>query len=121
MQQQTNSPARRAEFAGYAALRGAVDIIEHHRGAPSPEMMRALATQVRSAYDQIMQPDPVRERIEFVLLAIRQSTRATSTVILGRQRDTVTVTDNHLYSWAITEIHRLGAGDAPNPPAGDEE
>lgn len=95
-------------FRALAPLRGVLHALEAIREPPSPELLRELSKNVRSALDQLVAPDPLRERMEFVLLAIRTATslkRVSGVNDITATR--VTIHDLPLYNWAMEQVHHL--------------
>lgn len=100
--------AQPPHFHALAPMQGVLHALEAARGTPSPEFLRELAKNVRSALDQLLAPDPLRERMEFVLLAIRTSTEVKKVVGANGQITTrVIVRDLELYNWSMEQVHHL--------------
>gem|GEM_PF-3500486 len=77
-------------------------------GKPSAEMMDAIGSAVKSARDVLFTSDPLTRRIEFLFLAVRESTTVTETLGTdGKTYTTVKVRDRDLYNYAMTGIHKL--------------
>jgi len=93
-----------------AHLGGALMIIASasKNGKPSAEMMDAIGSAVKSARDVLFTSDPLTRRIEFLFLAVRESTTVTETLGTdGKTYTTVKVRDRDLYNYAMTGIHKL--------------
>lgn len=104
----TELDAHPPHFHALAPMQGVLHALEASRGTPSPEFLRELAKNVRSALDQLLAPDPLRERMEFVLLAIRTSTRVKKVVGINMVETTrVQIRDLELYNWAMEQVHSL--------------
>ena len=93
-----------------AHLTGALHLIASasKSGKPSAEMMLAIGSAVKSARDVLFNSDPLSRRIEFLFLAVRESTTVTET--LGNDSKvytTVKVCDRDLYNYAMSGIHKL--------------
>ena len=77
-------------------------------GRPSAEMMDAIGSAVKNARDVLFNSDPLTRRIEFLFLAVRESTVVTeSPGVDGKTYTTVKVRDRDLYNYAMTGIHKL--------------
>jgi hypothetical protein len=95
-------------FHALAPLRGVLHALEAIREPPTPELLRELSKNVRSALDQLVAPDPLRSRMEFVLLAIRTSTEVKKVIGINEVPTTrVIVKDLELYNWAMEQVHHL--------------
>ena len=93
-----------------AHLGGALMIIASasKNGKPSAEMMDAIGSAVKSARDVLFTSDPLTRRIEFLFLAVRESTVVTeSPGVDGKTYTTVKVRDRDLYNYAMSGIHKL--------------
>lgn len=91
-------------------LEGVLTVLDNRSKRPTAEVIQTVRTMVREALDVLQEPDATKRRVEFILLAISQSTR-----IVERKRGAGTVrlariVDPTLYHWAIDDIHRLAAG-----------
>lgn len=91
-------------------LKGVLTVLDNRGKRPTTEVLRAVGEMVRNALEVLQEPDPTRRRVEFILLAISQSTR----IVERKRGDGVVrlarITDPTLYHWAIDDIHRLAAG-----------
>lgn len=77
------------------------------KGKPSVELMAWVEENIKSARDVLLEPDPVRQRAFLIVIAVRQSTRVESRKVAGVMKDFVYITDRALYSWAVSESHRM--------------
>jgi hypothetical protein len=99
---------KRSEENAAGHLRGALHLIEKNKGKPSAELLESIKGLVRNAVEVLKEPDPLKQQIAFVLLAIRESTHVSHhTSEAGRTVTKVTIIDQILYAWAIGEIHKI--------------
>lgn len=92
-------------------LKGALSVLENRSKQPASTVIAQVHALVRDAIDVLQEPDPLKQRIGFVLLAIQQSTTVKS---YQRGSKTVRITrivEPELYHWAMAEVHAI-AGNA---------
>ena len=105
-----DKPSDKIWLTAEAHLGGALQLIASasKNGKPSAEMMLAIESSVKSARDVLFNNDPLTRRIEFLFLAVRESTTVTETLGTdGKTYTTVKVRDRDLYNYAMTGIHKL--------------
>ncbi|WP_315386616.1 hypothetical protein [uncultured Stenotrophomonas sp.] len=88
-------------------LQGVLLVLDNRSGRPTAEMLANVREMVGDALSVMQEPDPVKQRIGFVLLAIQQSTQVAIKEVRGKRLTRVTVIDQPLYHWALEEIHAL--------------
>lgn len=74
---------------------------------PTAELLSTLRRMVSDALAVMQEPDPTKQRVAFVFLAIQQSTEVAVRVVRGKEITRMTVIDQLLYHWALHEIHAL--------------
>jgi hypothetical protein len=103
-------------------LLGAAAQLESFDSPPSPEVLRQIASNVRSAAEQLRKPDPYHERMEFALLAFCRSSEPPEPDPFGVIGDKpLRVIDAELHNWAAHEIHRLRGWEPPTPANGTRQ
>ncbi len=90
-----------------AQLRGVLHVLENRRREPMSEVLQTVGTMVRDALAVLQEPDPLRRRIEFVLLAIQQSTEVRQFTRNGKVLTRVRVVELDLYNWALAQVHDM--------------
>lgn len=98
--------ARKVEHPAAATLRGALYTLERSQKM-TPELYKALGDAIRTATDMVLRPDPLTERTNFVILALRQSSSYTAKMVRGKLIERVSVNDLSLYNWAMSQIHTV--------------
>lgn len=88
-------------------LQGVLSVLDNRTKRPTAEMLGTIREMVGDAIAVLMEPDPLRKRIGFVLLAVQQSTQVNVREVNGKRITRVTVIDQPLYHWALEEIHSL--------------
>ena len=95
-------------------LSGILHLLNEHKGKPSKELLEQIQTSVKSAVDALLEHDELKQKIAFILIAIKQSTNVKivnvhnpATGKFDKPRTRVTVIDATLYEWAIHRIHTL--------------
>jgi hypothetical protein len=90
-----------------ASLRGALYLIENAKRRPTAEFINEVRSLITDAVDVLQQPDPMKQRIGFILLAFQQSTQVEVKVVNRKRLTRVTITDKTIYDWAIEEVHAI--------------
>jgi len=89
-------------------LQGVLVVLENQKAkSPTAELLAAIREMVSDALAVLQEPDPTKQRIAFVLLAVQQSTQVAVKVVRGKRLTRVTIVDQPLYHWALEEIHSL--------------
>ena len=83
--------------------------IKATKGKPTTELMSWIGDHIRNTRDVLLEPDPVRQRADMIVIALRQSTRITERMVFGSLRQTVDVIDEPLYAWACASAHQMPA------------
>lgn len=103
--------AQPSYFRALAPLNTALLMIENATREPSLEFWHELAKNVRSARDQLINPDPdpLTRRAEFLLLGVIQTTRVSTYYRDGMETPHVEVIEGQedLHAIVMQEIHRL--------------
>ncbi|WP_313243750.1 hypothetical protein [Stenotrophomonas rhizophila] len=103
----TSAKKKAAKLSPISQLQGVLLVLDNRSGRPTAEMLANVREMVGDALSVLNEPDPVKQRIGFVLLAIQQSTEVVVKTLRGKRITRVTVVDQPLYHWALEEIHAL--------------
>ncbi|MCI2243801.1 hypothetical protein L3067_04160 [Xanthomonas sp. PPL568] len=98
---------RKPKLPAISQLQGVLTVLDGRTKLPTVEILATIREMVSDALAVLQEPDPTKQRIAFVLLAIRQSTEVAQKVVRGKTITRVTVVDQQLYHWAIAEIHAM--------------
>lgn len=102
------SKAKAAKLSPVSQLQGVLVVLESRKAKnPTAELLTAIREMVSDALAVLQEPDPTKQRIAFVLLAVQQSTQVAIKVVRGKRLTRVTIVDQQLYHWALEEIHSL--------------
>jgi hypothetical protein len=85
-----------------------LSVIDNRSKQPPATVLAAMRDMVQDAITVLQEPDPIKQRIGFVLLAIRESTEVRE--VKGQTGKTVyrvKVVDQPLYSWAMHQVHAM--------------
>lgn len=93
-----------------AHLQGVLTVLDNRARRPASEVLSAVGDMVRDAIAVLQEPDPLKRRIAFVLLAIQESTEVKNHIRNGKTITRVRVIDLDLYNWALTEVHAMAGG-----------
>jgi hypothetical protein len=92
-------------------LEGNLNGIEYLIGKWDGKNPHALIKSVQKmnldSIEVLKQPDPLLQRIGFVVLALQQSSEVHVRTLNGKRLTRITIKDKHLYEWAMEEIHLL--------------
>ena len=88
-------------------LQGALLVLDKQGEHPAAEILANVRTMVQDAIAVLKEPDPVKQHIAFVLLALKQSTVVTERVIRGKTIVRVKVVELELYHYAMSQIHKI--------------
>ena len=91
-------------------LQGALMVLDNRRKQPAAAVIEDVRKLVRDAIDVLQEPDPLRRRIEFVFLAIQQSTQIREYQRNGKLVRLARILEPELYHWAMAEAHALAGG-----------
>ncbi len=103
----TAAKKKAAKLSPISQLQGVLLVLDNRSGRPTAEMLANVREMVGDALSVMQEPDPVKQKIGFVLLAIQQSTEVVVRIVRGKELTRVTVVDQPLYHWALREIHAL--------------
>lgn len=98
---------RNPNEVGAENLTGLLSSIKATKDKPTTELITWIADHIRNTRDVLLEPDLLRQRAFFILIALRQSTRVEERKVFGQMRQFVYITDRTLYNWAISESHRM--------------
>lgn len=102
--------ASRKRLPPLAHLQGVLMVLDNRTKQPAANVLATVRDMVQDAISVLMEPDPLKQKIGFVLLAIQQSTEVrASRGHTGKVTYKVKVVDQPLYSWAMHEVHSLSA------------
>ena len=96
-----------AKLSPVSQLQGVLTVLDGKAKIPTAELLGSIREMVGDALAVLQEPDPTKQRIAFVLLAIQQSTSVATKTVRGKLLHRVTVIDQPLYAWAISEIHGM--------------
>ena len=87
-------------------LRGLIYLIDRNK-LPPVELISHIKDTVMDAIQVLTNPDPLERKIQFVLLAIEQSTVVEVKRINGKPITKVRIIDLGLYNWALEQVHKM--------------
>ena len=90
-------------------LKGALAVLDKQGKMPAAEVLASVRTMVQDAVAVLSEPDPVKQHLAFVLLALQQSTEVTERVIGGKNIVRVKIVELELYHYAMAQIHKLAS------------
>lgn len=88
-------------------LQGALTVLDNRLKKPPAAVLADIRLMVQDAIAVLQEPDPLKQRIGFVLLAIQQSTEVKVVERNGKQVTKIKIIDLELYNWAMSEVHAL--------------
>lgn len=88
-------------------LNGIKYTIESWDGKDVSKLVKSVQKMTLDAIEVMKQPDPLLQKIGFVILAVQQSTQVSIRELNGKRLTRITVLDKDLYEWAMNEIHLL--------------
>ncbi|TAA11288.1 hypothetical protein EA658_16625 [Pseudoxanthomonas winnipegensis] len=97
-------PRRKDAIAG---LESVIRLAETPGARPSPKLLEAIGNKVRDSIELLKEPDPEKQRVGFILLAIKQSTDVRKFLRNGKEVRRVYVTDLDLYTSGMDQLHNL--------------
>jgi hypothetical protein len=98
---------RKTTAAGY--ITGILMTLDNRSKRPTVELLNDIKSYAADALAILHEPDPDKQKLGFIALAIQQST-AVKFITHGKKTVTrVTILDLDLYNWAIAEVHKLAA------------
>ncbi|KRG47359.1 hypothetical protein ARC20_03245 [Stenotrophomonas panacihumi] len=98
---------RKPKLSAVNHLQGVLTVLDGKTKLPTAEVLTAIREMVSDALAVLQEPDPLKRRIAFVLLAVQESTEVNVREVRGKRITRVTVVDQPLYHWALEEIHAL--------------
>lgn len=98
---------RKPKLSAVNQLQGVLTVLDGRTKLPTAEVLTAIREMVSDALAVLQEPDPLKRRIAFVLLAVQESTEVNVREVRGKRITRVTVIDQPLYHWALEEIHAL--------------
>jgi len=94
-------------------MQGIVFLLDKRDKRPTVELLDTIHKIASDAIAILTEPDPVRRRIGFILLAIQESTRCDIKIINKKRITRVTILDHTIYNWALEEAHALAVRADP--------
>lgn len=88
-------------------LNGIKYTLESWDGSNPHQLVKNLQKMTLDAIEVMRQPDPLMQKIAFVILAIQQSSQVHVRTVNGKRLTRITILDKDLYEWAMNEIHLL--------------
>ena len=101
--------AKPAKLPPMNLLQGALTVIDNRAKRSPTAVLEAVRAMVQDAIAVMQEPDPLKQRLAFVLTAIRQSTEIRSYQRTGKTVTRAHITDPELYHWAIAQVHELAS------------
>lgn len=98
---------KRKPMPALSQLQGVLTVLDNRSKRPASEVLSAVGEMVRDAIAVLQEPDPLKRRIAFVLLAIQESTEVRQYQRNGKTITRVKVVDLDLYNWALSEVHAM--------------
>ncbi|CAE6837169.1 hypothetical protein FHY35_004028 [Xanthomonas arboricola] len=95
---------RREAIAG---LEGVIQMVETPNARPTVKLLESISGQVREAIELLRVPDSQRKRLEFLLLAIQQSTEIRVHNRNGNELKQARIVDPDLFHWSMAQLHEL--------------
>ncbi|MGX9958537.1 hypothetical protein ACW0US_07125 [Xanthomonas euvesicatoria] len=90
-----------------AGLEGVIQMVETPNARPTVKLLESISGRLREAIDLLQVPDSTRKRVDFILLAIQQSTEIRTYNRNGNVLKRVHIIDPDLYHWSISQLHEL--------------
>jgi hypothetical protein len=92
-------------------LQGVLTVIDNRAGRSPTAVLAAVREMVQDAIAVLQEPDPLKQRLAFIVTAIVQSTEIRTYQRSGKTVTLAKITDPALYHWAIAQVHDLaGSG-----------
>ncbi len=98
---------KKLDMPALQQLQGALLVLENRGKRPTSEVITAATDIVRDAIAVLQEPDPLKQRLAFVLIAIRQSTEVKTFNRSGKVMKLARITEPELYHWAMTQVHEM--------------
>jgi len=96
--------------SGIEKLRGALYVLDNASHRTPAEVLAIVRDIVRDSISVLQEPDKLKQRIGFILLAIQQSTEVRQHTRNQKLITRVHVIDQDLYNWAMSEVHSMSGG-----------
>ncbi|MBB5885455.1 hypothetical protein DYQ93_11500 [Xanthomonas sp. LMG 8992] len=97
-------PGRREAIAG---LERVIQLAETPNARPTGKLLESISSQVREAIELLQVPDSTRKQVDFILLAIQQSTEVRTYNRNGAVIKRARIIDPELYHWSISRLHEM--------------
>ncbi|WOB24739.1 MULTISPECIES: hypothetical protein [Xanthomonas] len=97
-------PSRKQAIAG---LESVIQMAETPNARPTIKLLESISAGIREAVDLLRTPDSARKRLDFMLLAIQQSTEIKVHERNGAVLRRAHIIDPELYHWAMSQLHEL--------------
>lgn len=102
---------RRPKLPPLNQLQGVLTVIDNRSKRSPTAVLEAVREMVQDAIAVLQEPDPLKQRLAFIVTAIIQSTEVRTYQRTGKTVARAHITDPELYHWAIAQVHDLaGAG-----------
>lgn len=89
-----------------ALLRGLLYVIDRNK-LPPVDLITHIKDTVMDTLSVLTNPDPIEKKVQFVFLAIEQSTVVEVKRINGKPITKVKIVDLGLYNWALDQVHKM--------------
>lgn len=71
------------------------------------DLLQNAQANVKSSIDVLMERDPLKHRMGLICLMLQEATEYKADKIDGRIVEVTEITDEHMFSWAIRDLHQL--------------
>jgi hypothetical protein len=71
------------------------------------DLLQNAQANVRNSIDVLMERDPLKHKMGLICLMLQESTEYKLDKVDGRIAEIAEITDEHMFSWAIRELHQL--------------
>lgn len=88
-------------------LQGVLMVLDNRTKRSPAEVLVAVREMVQDAIAVLQEPDPLKQRLAFIVTAIVQSTEIREYQRSGKVVKLARITDPALYHWAIGQVHDL--------------
>ena len=88
-------------------LEGVIQLTETPNARPTAKMLETISGRVRGAIELLQVSDSTSKRVEFILLAIQQSTEIRVHNRSGGVLKRAHIIDPELYHWSIAQLQEL--------------
>lgn len=98
-------PAYQSLLSAAKNIQSAADVLEVPQKAL--DLLQNAQANVRSSIEVLMERDPLKHRMGLICLMLQESTEYKADKVDGRIVEVTEITDEHMFSWAIRDLHQL--------------